>query len=193
MWKAVRVWNPIFIHTRACSFTVFSQTLQPAAVKSIVWCRHWKMSLWHKIAKFRCIFVFSLIINCVLISFQISALLCHQRQRLETLRKVWCYNNNNNINIIVNRWDYWYDSYAVSLDISFQWLNWWRWNHTALQVMITVSHTGNIQWAAQTNESERRMSGKGNRNVWYQVSRCCKSNGKSNLCTTVLSSIHIWG
>lgn len=191
MWKAVRVWNPILVHTRACFFSVFSQTLQHAAVKSIVGCRHWKMSVWRKIAKFPCIF-FSLIINCVLISFQISALLCHQRQRLETLRKVWCYNNNN-IDIIVNRWDYWYDSYAVSLDILFQWLNWWRWNHTALQIMITVSHTGNIQWAAQTNESERGMSGKGNRNVWYQVSRCCKSNSKSNLCASVLSSLLIWG
>ena len=48
------------------------------------------------------------------------------------------------MNIVGNRWDYWYDSYAVSLDISFQWLNWWSWNHTALKITIILYLTQEI-------------------------------------------------
>lgn len=37
--------------------------------------------------------------SLIVISFKLSALLCHQRQRLETLRKVRC--NNKNIDICI--------------------------------------------------------------------------------------------
>lgn len=73
----------IFSYTSACSGPIFCgvQALKDVFMTAT--------KLQNSLASF----------SLIVISFKLSALLCHQRQRLETLRKVRC--NNKNIDICI--------------------------------------------------------------------------------------------